>query len=67
MNKLKPLETLVQPDTGDFILVPSPNFGYKTIPLGYILKVPEYQEMVLLNEIILDGNLFLEGDLTLIS
>ncbi len=67
MNKLKPLEALVQPETGDFILVPSPNFGYKTIPSGYVLKVPEYQEMVLFDKIIVDGDLLLEGDLTLIS
>ena len=48
--------------SGQLVYVPSPNFGYKTIPEGCCMIIPEYQEMILYKELLVDGNLIIEGD-----
>lgn len=66
MSKLKPNELLVNPTTGQPILVPSPNFSYNYIPFGCCLKVHEYQEMILNKRIVVEGRLVLKGNLIFI-
>lgn len=66
MSVLKPTELLVQPDSGEVLLVPSSNFSYKTIPENTCMRVPEYQEMILYDKIIIQGKLILKGDLAFV-
>lgn len=62
-SALKPYELDLDITSGKIIYAPMPNFGYRLIPEGCCMIVPDYQEMVIYKELIVDGYLVIEGDL----
>jgi membrane protease subunit (stomatin/prohibitin family) len=64
---LTPKELDLDITNGDLILVPCPNFSYKTIPNGCCMKIYTHQEMLLFNEINIDGVLIIDGDLSFVE
>lgn len=43
-----------------------PSFSYQTVITGQVLTIPIYQQMVVANEFVLDGEIILIGDLALV-
>lgn len=64
---LKPMELDIDITSGKLIYVSSPNFSYNYIPYGLAIRIPCYQEMILLEELDLEGDICIEGDLVFID
>jgi hypothetical protein len=64
---LKPTELELNILNGELVFSPLPNFSYKTIPVGCYMKISEYQEMILYNQVIVDGILSIDGDLVILE
>ena len=58
---------LINPLTGDFNLVSTDNFSFDTVPVGKIVDIPQYQQMIVYQSITVDGVLNIDGSLGLID
>ena len=64
---LKPMELDLDITSGQLVYLPSPNFSYNFIPYGCVIRIPCYQEMILSDEIDIEGDICLDGDLSFID
>lgn len=64
---LKPYELDLDISSGKLIYAPMSNFGYRTIPEGLCMYIPEFQEMMLYREIIIEGRLVIDGNLAFVE
>lgn len=53
--------------TGVFMEKPAPNFSYYEIPAGCCIRIYEYQQMIVHDELLISGELHLDGELVLIN
>lgn len=66
MSKL--IKTQIELDVmdGELHEMPLPNFSYNEIPENCRLKVHQYQQMIVFDEIIIDGTIVVDGDVIII-
>lgn len=63
--EIRPMEINIDNTNGEIRTVPSPNFNYNKIPENHFLKINRHQQMLVKSEIIISGELKIEGELCL--
>lgn len=63
MSSLRPMITALDLWTGAFTEVPAPNFSYNYIPTGCCIKVYQYQQMFVYNELNIQGTITNYGEI----